>query len=146
MVFNRAFRENDYGVPLPLSRKTMGMINGFIKLGRNNDWDDEYFYQVMREVVELWPELRKKELTSLQGKRILLSARPSLNEFLISRDSMLSSMEEIKNRKEVVSSQDLQTAIVASSTEEPSQEDSYLQGPTEEEMEAENQRMLDEYL
>ena len=128
---------NEYGEPVPLSKKTRGMMSGFIKLGRNNGWKEEKFYSIIKSIVINWGELRKKDLTSLNGKRIVLSDRPSLLEFLIGRDSILSALYEIENRPEVVYEMDMETTSDVESIES-SQDDSL-----EAEMQKEYERMMD---
>jgi hypothetical protein len=139
-LFNNEFTSAGYGEPLPLAKKTRGMMNGFIKLGRNNGWEDEYFYSIIREIVAHWRDLQGKEITTLNNKRVVLGDRPSLLEFLICRDYILSAMEEIKSRPDPVLVEEIQTVIEPEKTvTDPS-----LREPTEEELEQEYRDRMDE--
>lgn len=129
-LFHTTCADNGLGEPLPLSLKARGMLNGFIKLGRNNGWKEEKFYNTIKDLVVYWADLRRKELTSLNGKRIVIGDRPSLLEFFIGRDSILSAIEDIKNREDKAIASESQTIIEP----EKEVEDPALIGPTEEDM------------
>jgi len=135
-LFNSKFQENDYGSPLPLAQKTRGMLNGFIRLGRNNGWEEKKFYGVITDVVENWETLKRKEIRTLNGKKVLLSDRPSLLEFLIARDSILSKLYEIKNEE----LKEDEVKITSIETEEKKF------SPSEEDMESEMEKQMEDYL
>ncbi len=142
-IFNREYKDEGYGDPLPLAKKTLGMFSGFIKLGRSNDWTDEKFVDTVKSVVSNWQELRKKDITSLNGKRMMLSDRPSLLEFLIGRDSVLSALHEIENRPEVEYAMDLHThtgSVVEDPILQKSEEES---DEYERQMQREYEKMMD---
>lgn len=145
-LFHSQCNSHEYGSPLPIAQKTRGMLNGFIKLGRNNGWEEKRFYDTIISIVENWQALKTKELTSLNGKRILLGDRPSLLEFLIGRDSILSAIHEIENQDLKPSSMDLHT-VTGSEVESPTLEQLEKEESEREElMRIEYEKMMDRML
>lgn len=136
-LFNTEFANYDYGKPLPLAKTTLGMVCGFIKLGRRNGWEDKYFYQVIKDIVANWQRLKRMDVRSLKGKKVLLGDRPSLLEFFVARDSILSHLKTIedenKAEEKTTSSREIEVEVKKF-------------GPTEEEMEEEMRRQMEEYL
>jgi hypothetical protein len=136
-LFNTEFTNHDYGKPLPLAKTTLGMVSGFIKLGRSNGWEEQYFYQVIKDLVAHWQRLKRMDVRSLKGKKVLLGDRPSLLEFFVARDSILSHLKTIENENKVeekkTSNREIEVEVKKF-------------GPTEEEMAEEVQRQMEEYL
>ena len=140
-LFRTESISHGFGEPVPIAKKTRGMLSGFIKLGRNNGWEEKQLYDTIKTIVANWGELRKKELTSLNGKRIVLSDRPSLLEFLIGRDSILSALHEIKNREPEKSEMDLHTVTGSEVVNETSK---VVEDSLEAEMQREYEKMMDQ--
>ena len=86
-----------------------------------------------------WPRLKRKEIRSLKGKKVLLGDRPSLLEFFVARDSILSLLEKFQaedrreEKPEKVKQVEVQPIRVK------------RHAPTEEEMQAEMERQMEEY-
>lgn len=136
-LFNVEFASHDYGKPLPLAKTTLGMISGFIKLGRSNNWEEKYFYQIIKDLVANWQRLKRMDVRSLKGKKVLLGDRPSLLEFFVARDSILSHLKTIED--EAVLDQREETA----QTEVKTVFQKF--GPSEEEMAAEMEKQMEHY-
>jgi len=81
------------------TKKTRNMVSGFIKVARGNNKGDEWIYETVLKLVRLWPELsRRDNITTLKGKPMRMRSVPSLSDFLICRDSLLSAIAEIEGR------------------------------------------------
>jgi hypothetical protein len=135
-LFSSECTKNDYGRLPPLSQKTRNMLNGFIRLGRNNNWTEERFYEIIVEIVEYWKILKTKDIRTLNLKKVTLGDRPSLLEFLIARDSILSAIEEIKKQKTVEAAP--KKAVIKTKV--------VKHGPSEEDMEEAMSEQMEQYL
>lgn len=134
-VFNKKFVECDFGNPPPVTKQVMGMLSGYIKLCRNNGWEEKSIYTTIESVVENWRFLRTQQITTMKNNKLAaLGDRPSLLEFLICRDSMLSAIHSMKYRKEEPKKEEVKTVRAKLVKHGPSEED--LQSDFENDMES----------
>jgi len=137
-LFYNECRSNGFGTPL-LSKKAENMLSGFIRLGRNNGWEEKKFYDTIIDLVKYWKEIKHKDHYSLNGKRVLLGDRPSLMEFLIARDSVLTAIESVKCKVDCKPLQQEQESVVAKRRRKTF-------GPTEEEMQREYEEQMEKLM
>lgn len=138
-LFYNEFRSNGYGEPNPLSKKVENMLLGFIKLGRNNGWEEKVFYDLIIDLVRFWGEIKRKDHYSLNGKKVMLGDRPSLMEFMIARDSILNAIDSIKCKVDCKPLELEQERVVASNRRKKF-------GPSEEDMQREYEKQMEDYL
>ena len=98
-LFGSNFREYKFGEPPPVTTKVRGMLNGFIKVCRNNGWVERSIYETIPLLVEHWDYIKTCEHHTLNGKKAALGDRPSLLEFLICRETMLAAIERATRQK-----------------------------------------------
>jgi len=91
-LFNCTFRNEGFGEPPPMSQKVRGMLSGFIKVCRRSGWEEGGIYSTVEQLVKCWNYIKKQEHHTLNGKRAALGDRPSLLEFLICRETILSAI------------------------------------------------------
>jgi hypothetical protein len=101
-LFNRTFREEGYGEPPMVTEQVRGMLLGFIKLCRNNELPEEKIYETVQQVVECWGELKSLDHKTLRNKKAILGDRPSLLDFLVCRESILSNLTGAKIQRDYI--------------------------------------------
>lgn len=68
------------------------MLHGFIKVCRGNEWPERRIYESIEQLVEHWSYIKKCDHHTLNNRKAALGDRPSLIEFLICRETMLSAI------------------------------------------------------
>lgn len=135
-VFSKGFRKHGHGEPPPTSSKARNMLFGFIKVCRGSGWPERKIYESIELLVEHWKYIKKLDHHTLNGKKAAIGDRPSLIEFLICRETMLSGIEratrqaigeDIKERKPIEYTKGRRFA------------------PTEEEMQKEYNRLMEDF-
>ena len=134
-LFGSHFREVGYGEPPPVNKKVRGMLSGFIKVCRSSNWPEKRIYQTIELLVKNWEIIKRQEHHTLNSKKASLGDRPSLLEFLICRETMLSAITSADRRKVETKSTEVKTIEV---------ERGRRFEPTEEEMQAEYERMMED--
>ena len=134
-VFSTEFRECGYGEPPPTTEKVRGMLSGFIKVCRSSHWAERKIYESVSLLVKNWDYIRKCEHHTLNGKKAALGDRPTLLEFLICRETMLSAIERSLQQKVEVTTREVKTIQTERATRFT---------PTEEEMQEEYNRLMED--
>jgi hypothetical protein len=111
------------------------MLNGFIKICRNSDWPERKIYESIEALVKYWDYIKTCEHHTLNNKKAALSDRPSLLEFLICRETMLTAIEKAPHQRVEVRSTETKIVRVTEG-------DRFT--PTEEEMQDEYNKLMDE--
>lgn len=134
-LFGSHFREAGYGEPPPVTKKVKGMMSGFIKVCRSSGWVEKRIYQTVELLVKNWEVIKRQDHHTLNGKKAALGDRPSLLEFLICRETMLTAIASSDRRKIETTSEETKTVQV---------ERGQRFTPTDEELQAEYERMMEE--
>jgi hypothetical protein len=134
-LFGTHFRECGYGEPPPTTQKIKGMLSGFIKVCRSNGWQEKRIYKTVELLVKNWPEVKRYEHHTLNNKKAQLGDRPSLLEFLICRETMLTAIHTSSQRKIESTSKETKSIKVSRGQRFT---------PTDEEMQAEYERMMED--
>jgi len=137
-LFNTTFKEVDFGKPPPVTKQVKGMLNGFIKVCRSNSWNERSIYEAIKDLVIHWDYIKKQEHHTLKGSRATLGDRPSLLEFLICRESILTAIDKAR-RQNILEAEETQTQVVEVTRKKKKT------GPTEEELENEYNKMMENY-
>jgi len=137
-IFSSSFKETNYGTPPPVTTQVRGMLNGFIKVCRSSGWPEKDIYQTIKNLVVHWDYIKLQDHHTLKNrKRVLLGDRPSLLEFLICRETILSAIDRA-GREDIIEPV-VSTATVVVKTKKKSHT------PTEEEMQADYERQMEDY-
>lgn len=134
-LFNTNFREYGYGDPPPVTKKVKGMLNGFIKVCRSSDWPESKIHESIELLVKHWDYIKKRPHHTLNNKKAALGDRPSLLEFVICRETMLSAIASAVYQKTEVKSTETKTVQVTRGKRFT---------PTDEEMQAEYEKMMED--
>ena len=134
-LYYTKFRECGYGEPPPVTSKVKGMLSGFIKVCRSNSWAERRVYETIELLVSNWGFIKKCEHHTLNGKKAALGDRPSLLEFLICRETMLSAIVKSTKHKVEVKAKERKTIKVTKGKRF---------APTEEEMQDEYNRLMED--
>lgn len=134
-VFNRSFIKHEYGEPPPVTTKVKGMLHGFIKVCRSSEWPERRIYESIEKLVEHWAYIKKCSHHTLNNKKAALGDRPSLIEFLICRETMLSAIA-------VATYQDIQEDVKEIKSIRVGKAKRFE--PTEEEMQEEYNRLMED--
>lgn len=135
-LFNSSFRECEYGEPPPITVKVKGMLNGFIKVCRSNGWPERSIYETVPLLVENWDYIKKCNHHTLNGKKAALGDRPSLLEFVICRETMLSAIDQSIRQKVEVKTAERKTIKTTKGKRFT---------PTEEEMQEEYNKLMEDF-
>jgi len=96
-LFYSTFRDKNYGEPPPITSQVKNMLNGFIKVSRASEWNEKKIYDTVKDLVLHWEYIKKQDHHTIKtGKRAMLGDRPSLLEFLICRESVLTAIDKAK--------------------------------------------------
>lgn len=136
LTFNRSFTKHDYGEPPPITSKVKGMLHGFIKVCRSSGWAERRIYESIERLVEHWDYIKKLDHHTLNNKKAALGDRPSLIEFLICRETMLSAIDRARMQSIEEDTREIKTIKVTRGKRF---------APTEEEMQEEYERMLEDF-
>lgn len=105
-LFNSKFAENGFGKPPPTSSKVKGMLNGFIKVCRSSGWSERRVYETLELLVKHWNYVKTYDHHTLNGKKAMVGDRPSLLEFLICRETMLTAIDKAMRQKKEVTTKE----------------------------------------
>lgn len=83
----------------PVSKKTLNMLQGMVKLMLQKGVESEEVYYALYYMVEHWDTLKLKEIVTINGKKWALSEVPNLHDFIICRDSIMSALDDILDNK-----------------------------------------------
>ena len=113
------------------------MLNGFIKVCRSSSWPEKKIYETIKDLVIHWEYIKLQDHSTLKGKRAMLGDRPSLLEFLICRESVLTAIDRARrlNVREP-STKEMKTVV------EVKKRKTYA--ATEEEMQEEYNRLMED--
>lgn len=96
-LFYSTFRDNNFGEPPPITSQVKNMLNGFIRVCRSSEWNEKKIYTTIKDLVIHWDYIKKQDHHTMKsGKRAMLGDRPSLLEFLICRESVLTAIDQAK--------------------------------------------------
>jgi hypothetical protein len=96
-LFCSTFREQNFGEPPPISSQVKNMLNGFIRVCRSSNWNERKIYTTIKDLVLHWDYIKKQNHSTIKtGKRAMLGDRPSLLEFLICRESVLTAIDQAR--------------------------------------------------
>ena len=95
-LFNSTFRDKGFGEPPPIKKEVKNMLNGFIRVCRGSNWSEKKIYEAMKDLVVHWDFIRLQDHNTLKGKRAVLGDRPSLWEFMICRESILTAIDKAR--------------------------------------------------
>jgi hypothetical protein len=135
-LYGSKFRECGYGEPPPVNSRVKGMLSGFIKVCRSNGWAEYRIYEAIELLVANWTFIKKCDHHTLNGKKAALGDRPSLLEFLICRETMLSAIWKSTKHKVEVKSKERVTIKTTKGKRFT---------PTEEEMQEEYSRLMEDF-
>ena len=111
-LFCSTFRERNFGEPPPVSSQVKNMLNGFIRVCRSSQWNEKKIYETIKDLVTHWSYIKKQDHTTLKGKRAMLGDRPSLLEFLICRESVLTAIDQAKRSNILEPTREIQSLRV----------------------------------
>ena len=136
-LFCSTFREKNFGEPPPISNQVKNMLNGFIKVCRGSTWPERKIYETVKDLVVHWDYIKLQDHTTLKGKRAMLGDRPSLLEFLICRESVLTAIDKA-HRSNILEppSKEIQTIQF--------KKEKTKHTPTEEEMQEEYNKLMED--
>lgn len=136
-LFNSTFRDKGFGDPPPISKQVKNMLNGFIRVCRGSNWTEKKIYESIRDLVVHWEYIKLQDHKTLKGKRALLGDRPSLWEFVICRESILTAIEKAR-RVDILepTTKEVKTVEVEKKRK--------THTPTEEEMQEEYNRLMED--
>ena len=83
----------DYGTPLPQKKEVRNKLNGTLKLLKNNGMEDNDIREFIKNVVEQWPRLKKKDALTNNRKRYILADKPNLLDIVNCRDWLMTELE-----------------------------------------------------
>lgn len=136
-LFCSTFRDKGFGSPPPISKQVKNMLNGFIKVCRSSSWTEKKIYETIKDLVIHWEYIKLQDHSTLKGKRAMLGDRPSLLEFLICRESVLSAIEQARRNNIVETpTKEMKTTI------EVKKRKTYA--PTDEEMQEEYNKLMED--
>ncbi len=137
-VFASTFRDTDYGTPPPVTVHVRGMLSGFIKVCRSSNWEESKIYETIKHLVVHWDYIKLQDHHTLKNNRqVKLGDRPSLLEFLICRETILSAIE--------LAGRDNITEVTTSISEVTVVEKRKQFAPSEDDMQADYERQMEEY-
>ena len=137
-LFNITFKEVDFGEPPPVTKQVRGMLNGFIKVCRSNSWNEKSIYETIKDLVIHWDYIKLQDHHTLKGSKAALGDRPSLLEFLICRETILTAIDKAR-RQNIIEAESTPTQVVEVTRKKKKT------GPTEEELENEYSKMMETY-
>ena len=135
LTFNRSFVKYEYGEPPPITSKVKGMLHGFIKVCRGSGWAERKIYESIEKLVEHWDYIKRIDHHTLNNKRAALGDRPSLIEFLICRETMLSAIDRADMQVIEEDTKEIKSIQVTSGKRFT---------PTEEEMQEEYNKLMED--
>jgi hypothetical protein len=91
--FYDLYEKHDYGTPLPLKKDTRNKVSGFVRLLKNNGYEDKDIYGFLEQVFEKWPQFKQKRLLTNNKKTYILSDTPDLQDMIVCRDSILRELQ-----------------------------------------------------
>jgi uncharacterized protein YifE (UPF0438 family) len=135
-VYATKFRECEFGEPPPVTKKVKGMLSGFIKVCRSSGWVERRIYETVELLVEHWEYVKRCDHHTLNGKKAALGDRPSLLEFLICRETMITAIDKAM-RQTIVEDTNERKSIQVTSGKRFT--------PTEEEMQEEYNKLMEDF-
>lgn len=136
-LFCSTFREKNFGEPPPISNQVKNMLNGFIKVCRGSSWPEKRIYETVKDLVVHWDYIKLQDHISLNGKRAMLGDRPSLREFLICRETVLTAIAKAQ-RSNILEPPSREIQTIQSTKEKKKHT------PTEEEMQKEYNKLMED--
>lgn len=135
-LFNTKFKEYGYGTPNPINQKVKGMLNGFIKVCRSSGWAERRIHETLELLVKHWDYVKTYDHHTLNGKKAVVGDRPSLLEFLICRETMLAAVDKAMRQKKEVTMRETKSITTIGRKQF---------SPTDEEMQEEYNRLMEDY-
>lgn len=97
-TFNYYYTWNDWGNHPILTKQESNMIHGFIKVLKNNHYEDADIYQIVIDFIEKYDDIKDAKYIS-HGKPYQLGMRPNLKDFLLCRNQIIEELSKVEKRK-----------------------------------------------
>lgn len=95
--FSQVFKQNDWGEPPLLTKKTIQMLGSFIRMALREGRDSGWVFNIIASMVESWEYLRGCEFVTQNGKAWIIGPRPSLKDLVTCSGSMISHITDIED-------------------------------------------------
>jgi len=85
-----------YGIYQPplLTKDTRNKVNGFIKLLKNNGYEDHEIWDFIKQVFENWDYFKQQDFYTDNRKKYILAIRPDLKDIIVCKGQFIQELSK----------------------------------------------------